>query len=115
MSVETYRLLHVVGALALFLGLGGMLSVGKDGQKPAALYPILHGIGLLVMLVAGVGVLHKAGLGFPAWASAKAGAWLLLAVLPVLVKKGLLPRAIAALVVLGLGLLAAWLGVMKAI
>lgn len=115
MSFEFYRLVHVLGALALLFGLGGLLAGSKDGGKAPAIYMALHGIGLLALLVAGIGVAHKAGYGFPAWMSAKVGCWVLLAATPILLKKGLLPRALAVVVVLGIAGVAAWLGLQKAI
>ncbi|MFN7589914.1 MAG: hypothetical protein ACK501_16705 [Planctomycetota bacterium] len=110
MSPELYRLLHVTGALMLFLGLGGMLA--SEPGKGSKLSGILHGIGLLLLLVAGVGVMHKSEpkLEWQPWVFAKISIWLLLGALPVLVKKGVLPRSLAWLVVLGLGATAAWLG-----
>ncbi|MCB9876446.1 MAG: hypothetical protein H6835_02500 [Planctomycetes bacterium] len=107
LSAETYKLLHVIGVLCLFLGLGGVLALGKkDGAK---LFMILHGIGLLVMLVAGIGYAHKASMGWPNWMIAKIGCWLLLGALPVLVRKGVLPTAVAFLLTLGIGGAAVWL------
>lgn len=112
MAVETYRLLHVIGALALCLGVGGMLAAGERRAPAAA---ALHGTGLLLLLVAGIGALHKGGLGMPIWAIAKIGCWLLLALLPVLSKRQLLSRGAAWLAAVGVVALAAWLGMMKAI
>ncbi|HZN41733.1 MAG TPA: hypothetical protein VFD82_23215 [Planctomycetota bacterium] len=114
MPPETYRLLHVVGALTLMIGLGGMLATaGRDGSKPPMLFMALHGIGLLTLLVAGIGVAHKSNLGWPNWMLAKIACWVLLAALPVLVRRGVLPRGVAALLVIGLGALAAWLALTK--
>ncbi|MBX3463386.1 MAG: hypothetical protein KF830_09455 [Planctomycetes bacterium] len=113
MTPETYRLLHVVGAMVLLLGLGGILATAVGGAKPAAVFTVLHGIGLLVMLVAGIGKLHKDGLGWPNWALAKIGCWLLLGALPILVRRGLLPRLVALLLVVGVGATAAWLAQAK--
>jgi hypothetical protein len=110
MPPETYRLLHVVGALTLMVGLGGMLATaGRDGGKPPMLFMALHGIGLLALLVAGIGFAHKSSLGWPNWMLAKIACWVLLAALPILVRRGVLPRGVAALLVIGLGALAAWL------
>ena len=110
MSPELYKLLHVVGVLLLFLGLGGVLAAGgKDGGKPPAVFLALHGVGLLVMLVAGIGFAHKSGLGWPNWMFAKMGCWLLLGALPTLVRRGVLPRAVALLFVIALGAAAVWL------
>ncbi|MBL9077645.1 MAG: hypothetical protein JNL08_09085 [Planctomycetes bacterium] len=113
MTPETYRLLHVVGALLLFLGLGGVLAHAGGGGKPPGLFLGLHGLGLLVLLVCGVGVMHKAGYPWQPWVFAKIACWVLLAALPTLVRRGVLPRALGLLLVLGLGAAAAWLGLSK--
>ena len=110
MPAETYRLLHVVGALMLMVGLGGILATAsRDGSKPPMLFLALHGVGLLALLVAGIGFAHKSNLGWPNWMLAKIACWVLLAALPILVRRGVLPRGVAALLVIGLGALAAWL------
>ena len=111
MTPEIYRLLHVVGVLLLFLGLGGVLS--HEAGKAPKLSSALHGLGLLLLVVAGVGVLHKSSPQIDwkqPWVLAKIGGWVLLGALPMLVKRGVLPRALALLLVLGLGAGAAWLG-----
>lgn len=109
MSPDTYRLLHVVGVLALFLGLGGVLVTAGEGGKAPKLYLMLHGIGLLVMLVCGIGFVHKAGLAWENWLFAKIACWVLIGAVPVLVRRGVLPRTVALVVVLALGTTAAWL------
>ncbi len=107
MTPETYRLIHVIGVLCLFIGLGGLLaSEGKRGPFFA-----LHGLGLVAMAVAGVGFLHKSGVSWPwpGWVLAKIGCWLLLALLPALVKRGIVSRPAAVLLVLAVGGAAVWL------
>ncbi len=48
MPYETYKLLHVVGLLLLFLGMGGLLLGAGSGRDPAPRSTaILHGVGLL--------------------------------------------------------------------
>lgn len=113
MTPETYRLLHIVGVMLLLLGLGGVLAhAGGDGKAPR-LFLVMHGIGLLVMLVAGVGFVHKKPLNWDNWLFAKIACWVLLAALPVLVRRGIVPRFLAVVLVLGLGATAAWLAQAK--
>jgi hypothetical protein len=110
MPPETYRFLHVFGALLLFLGLGGVFTTGaRQGDKPSTLYLALHGIGLLLMLIAGIGFAHKSGLGWPGWMIAKIGCWVLIAAMPVLLRRGILPRTAVLVITLGLGAAAIWL------
>ena len=107
MSYETYKLLHVIGLIALFLGLGGILAGGRKS------FLALHGLGLLIMLVAGFGMQAKGSLGFPGWMIAKLGVWVLIAVTPVAMKRGMLPAGLAVLLMFALGGAAAWLALTK--
>jgi len=116
MSPEFYRVAHMVGVLMLFLGLGGMLAaVGRDGPRPPAIFPAMHGIGLLLMLVAGIGRAHRLDYGWPNWLLLKIGCWFVIALLPTLAKRGLLTRSVAVLLAIALGTVAFWLAVAKPI
>jgi hypothetical protein len=108
MDPTYYKLIHVVGALLLFCGLGGMLA-GKGGK----LAGMLHGIGLLAMLVAGIVFADKSGYGWPGWLLAKIGIWVLLGALPFLVKRGIVGALGALVLALGLGATAVWLAQAK--
>jgi hypothetical protein len=113
MTPETYRWLHVVGGLLLFLGLGGALAhAGGDGKGPKV-FLVLHGVGLLVMLVAGIGYVHKKPLTWENWLFAKIACWVLLAAAPILVRRGVMPRVVAMIVVVAVGATAVWLGQTK--
>lgn len=117
MTPEIYRVLHATGALLLFLALGGILLAPKD-QKPPKMAMILHGIALLIMVVAGVGVVHKSAdtatpIAWENWLFAKIGCWVFLAALPILIKKGMLPRFLALLLVIAIGGTAVWLAMAK--
>lgn len=104
MTLETYRILHVVGLCILFLGLGAMFAGGRKSAM------MVNGLGLLVVLVSGFGMQAKGQYGFPAWVIAMIGTWVVMAVLPVLAKRKVLPNAIAGLAALGLVAFAAWIG-----
>jgi hypothetical protein len=91
----------------VFAGLGAMLA-SEPGRTPKT-FAALHGAGLLLMLVAGIGFAHKSGYGWPAWMIAKIACWIVLGAAPVLVKRGVLPRLAALLLVLAIGVVAAWL------
>ena len=113
MTPEFYRVLHVAGVLVLFLGLGGALLGSKDGKTPRAAMA-LHGVGLLIMLVAGIGTVHKDdALDWGNWLYAKIGCWVLVAAMPTLVKKGMVPRAVGLLLAIALGVTAVWLAQAK--
>ena len=87
MSLTVYKLLHILGLLLLFLGLGGRaaLSMGPDpkGSPANKTLGILHGTGLLLLLVAGFGMLAKLGLNGEeleglGWVLGKIIIWILL-------------------------------------
>lgn len=128
MSYATYKILHLLGLMLVFLSLGGLTiqalmtpaqatGEGSEGAAPkppakAALLA-LHGIGMLLLLVAGFGILAKLKLGFPAWVHPKLLIWLILGAAPVIAKKAPPARVPLLFVVTLLGLAAAYLGVMK--
>jgi len=113
MTPEFYRVLHVVGVLVLFLGLGGALLGSKDGKAPRSAM-VLHGVGLLIMLVAGIGTVHKDdAVDWGNWLYAKIGCWVLIAAMPTLVKKRMVPGSVGLILVIALGAAAVWLAQTK--
>ncbi len=83
MSLLTYKLLHILGILFTFTAVGGVcMHVANGGDKASnrsrAASSALHGVGLLITLVAGFGLLARIGGGFPGWVIAKLVIWLLL-------------------------------------
>ena len=78
-----------------------------------ALFLAMHGIGLLTLLVAGIGYVHKMNMPWQNWITAKIACWVLLAAAPILVRKGVLPRFAGIVMVLALGATAVWLAQSK--
>jgi hypothetical protein len=119
MDYNTYKILHILGLVLLMLGLGAILGAGREAAKARSFGGMLHGIGLLVMLVAGFGMMAKpqSGIGgvssWPMWLIAKMGIWVVIAILPVLVKRQVLPSAIGWLLAAALAATAAWLALTK--
>ncbi len=108
---EFYRITHLVGLMLLFMGLGAMyLGTKGDGGRRSAMGFALHGLGVVAMLVAGFGLLPSKGVSWPwpGWVWIKVSVWLVLALLPLLVKRKLLPVGLVWVVALGLGGVAAW-------
>ncbi len=102
------KLLHIVGALALFSSLGAAL-IGTVNRKLAGM---IHGISLLVVLLAGFAMLGKPPTG-QSWWMVKILAWLLLALAPLAARrKWLAPMLIWGLCLAAAGT-AAWLGLRK--
>lgn len=84
MSYEFYKTLHLLGLALVLMSLGGILvHVMNGGTKESNSFRksamMAHGIGLLLLLVAGFGMLAKLGIhGVPAWVGGKLVIWLAL-------------------------------------
>jgi hypothetical protein len=86
MDYFTIKLFHLVGIMLLFMGLGGMVfaayaGFGPDKKKLRRTAAIIHGVGLLLILVSGIAMLGSLGLLHgdpPGWAKAKFFIFLLL-------------------------------------
>ncbi len=92
MSIEFYKTLHLFGIFTVIMSLGGMcLHVASGGTREYAgrkLAAMTHGIGLLLVLVAGFGLLAKEGImqqGMPGWVIGKLCVWLILGAMPALI------------------------------
>ena len=83
-SYETYKLFHVLGILLIFFGLGGVAvhAAGGGQRNDNPLRKALasaHGIGLVLLLVAGFGMLARLQLSFGSgWLWGKIVIWLVL-------------------------------------
>ena len=115
-DLNAYKVLHVAGLALLLLGLGGVLLTPKEAEK-GRLPGMLHGIGLLLMAVAGFGAMAKSHIAapdtWPVWLILKMVAWLFLAALPALVRAGTVPRGAGWIVAAVLAASAAWLAIVK--
>lgn len=115
MSLEVYRTMHVVGLALLMVSAGISLATPKDAPQKTGM--IFHGTGLIVLFVAGFGLLSRLGLSaphdWPVWLWIKLGIWLVAAVLPVLVRKGKIGKPVGLVIALCMVGTAAWLGISK--
>lgn len=118
MPYEFYKVLHVVSVIALMLAFGGMLAL-PDNPKDHPFFKrlvIAHGVALLLILVAGFGLLAKLGIHspWPTWIWVKLGIWLVLGAYMAIIKRFLgQRRARIAVSVFILGSLAAYMGIYK--
>jgi hypothetical protein len=95
MPTEVYKLLHLLGIMLLFASLGGMAVLGLRGGEDREVAPlrkllaILHGVSLLVVFVAGFGLMARLGImsGWPTWIYVKLALWLVLGAAVVLVRR----------------------------
>lgn len=87
-----YKVLHLAGVFLLLLSLGGLLvdrTVSAAGTKWKRRLSILNGIGLILVLIAGFGLLARLGVSWPwqGWVFAKLLIWVLFGGLIALVKR----------------------------
>lgn len=117
MSYQAYKVLHLLGVMMIFLGLGGQLLRAQAGEAAAgvgkAVTGALHGVGLILALVGGFGLIANLGVGFPGWVWAKVAIWVFLGGVTVLIKRAAGLRAALWFLLPALGVLAAWLAIYK--
>ena len=84
---HAYKLLHLVGVFLLLISLGGQL-VHKDLGDWRKYLKISHGIGLLLILIAGFGLLARLGIAWPwpLWIHLKILVWVVLGLTPILLR-----------------------------
>ena len=123
MDYNAYKLVHVVGLLLLFASLGGLAVLGGLGTDPARSTPFkavlnaFHGLGLVVLLVAGFGLLAKLDMSAPdkwgGWVYAKIVLWVVFGAAVVPLKRAPSLARLGLLLLVGLGCAAGWLALMK--
>lgn len=94
MSHIAYKVIHLLGIFLLFAGLGGAWAVVAACTEPtrAAARRLLmatHGTALVLILVAGFGMLARLGItgAWPLWVWIKVLIWILLGALPWVLKR----------------------------
>ena len=82
MNPAIYHILHLTGIIMLFLGYGALLGcsiAGRPDRKVRKIGAITSGIGLLLIIVAGFGLIAKMyDNHFQGWMIAKLILWILL-------------------------------------
>lgn len=83
MSYDFYKMMHFLGIFLVLSALGGQfvqaLNGGDPKQSPGRRWiGMFHGIGLLLVLVAGFGMLAKLQLSIQGWTVAKLVIWIVL-------------------------------------
>ncbi|MEQ9367165.1 MAG: hypothetical protein RIF32_23230 [Leptospirales bacterium] len=82
-SYTVYKFIHLAGILMIFFSLGGVvMHVANGGSRDNTfrkIAAITHGIGMVLVLVAGFGMLARLGIHWPwpGWITAKLLLWLL--------------------------------------
>ncbi len=82
MSHQIYQILHILGILMVFLGYGALLGralAGSDCPRLKKMGSITSGIGLLLILVAGFGLIAQLGYSYSeTWIWIKLAVWVAL-------------------------------------
>ncbi|HEY9419967.1 MAG TPA: hypothetical protein VIW92_01000 [Thermoanaerobaculia bacterium] len=120
MTLQFYKVLHVLGMAFLFTALGGLLLAARAGvqsgvsRKTAGM---THGIALLLILVSGFGALAKYALSnpmtWPAWVWLKFLIWLALGGIVVAFRRAPQSSTLLWWILPLLGALAAYLALYK--
>lgn len=118
MAIEVYKVLHFMGIFMLFLSIGGLLATAINMETGTHRWrkslAITHGVGLLLILLGGFGMLARLGIlwPMPGWVLIKLIIWVMLGGLIALVLQSDLGKVLWFLVIV-LGVIAAYLGIMK--
>ena len=120
MSIEFYKVMHLIGIMMVFMSLGAVsLHVVNAGTKDSNTFgkgvAITHGVGLTLILVAGFGLLAKHGwsLMASAWVWPKLLIWFIFGGVTVILYRQPASGKILWFVLPLLGLVAAYLAIVK--
>ncbi len=84
MPYQFYKVLHLAGVFLILVSLAGVIfhtiSGGTKANAARRLAAITHGVGMLILFVAGFGLLAKLGIHWPwpGYIFVKFGLWLLM-------------------------------------
>ena len=106
-----YHILHLVGIIMVFMGYGALLArsmAGLDEKRVKKLGSITSGIGLLLIFVAGFGLISKMGYSFvEPWILVKLVIWIGLGALIALINRKPALAGLLWWVLITLGMVAA--------
>lgn len=116
LSYQAYKMLHYLGFMLLFFGIGGVLIPTLAGikiqGKPRIVAFISHGVGMLLLIVAGFGMLARLQLeGIPAWIHLKLGVWLVLGLAIGLAKRR--PSWLLLVAIMAIAMIAPYVAIFK--
>lgn len=118
-DLNVYKWLHLLGAFGIVMAFGGLIfrsTVNGDSQAfPKRILSIVHGLGLVLVLVSGFGMLARLGIQgeFPLWVWLKLAIWLSVGGLIAAVNRAPSKSKLWWWLILALGGAAAWIGLFK--
>ncbi len=94
-SYQLYNLLHILGIVLVFMAIGGLAFHGANGgtketNKARGLLAATHGVGMLMLIVAGFGMLARTqamSAGLPGWLHPKLLIWVLVGAAPAILNR----------------------------
>jgi len=87
-SYRFYKILHLTGVFGMLLALGSAAAAGPQIDLDARRRNgILHGIGMVLIIVAGFGMLSRGNLGFPGWVIVKVFLYIVVGALPMIARR----------------------------
>ncbi len=116
LSLSVYKIAHLFGIMLMFSALGTVIAAtvaGEANPRLKKLGGMAHGLALVLILVAGFGMLARLGMNgpWPLWVWLKLAIWLLFGAATVVVRR-LGAKAGWLLILLpALGGVAAWLAI----
>lgn len=117
MPYEFYKILHFTGLILTFTSVSGYIFylVQNKTNEKKKLFSIVHGIGLLLLLVSGFGLAARLGLvsQLPVWIYIKIAIWLAVGASLAIINRQLMGPMALYLIIVGLGVLAAITAVTK--
>ena len=118
MSLVFYKLLHLFAVMLMFSALGVVIAAAVAGDANPRLRKLggmAHGIALVLILVAGFGLIAKQGFGggWPLWVWLKLLIWLVLGAATVFVRKAGEKAGWLLILLPVLGAVAAWLALYR--
>lgn len=91
MAYEFYRCMHIIGLMLLFTAMGGFFThlLGGGSKRSSKAYSVMmavHGLGLVLLVVAGFGMIAKLHVpwGLTNWVGVKTIIWVMFGGLPML-------------------------------
>ena len=117
-SYQTYKMVHYLGFMLLFFGIGGVLIPNLAGLKlqgkPRLAAFITHGLGMFLILLGGFGMLARLQLeGIPPWIHVKLAIWLILGVSIGLAKR--MPSWLLLVAIMAIAMIAPYMAIFKTI
>lgn len=116
MPYVAYKVVHFLGIFTLVTVLSAALArsakEGLNSDPWRARLGMIHGIALFLILLGGFGMLARLQVGFPGWAMAKVGIWVVAAGL-IAVRKSTIWSARALVFLPLLAALAGWIAYAK--